>query len=217
MAQSVPKKSPSGADDGLGDVALEAILRRGVVTAEGCVLGHMIDHHQLAAVADLVADGGVDARLAARLQAEGDVVSDRAADPASSVTRAMAAKPMPVVRQTTSRMAAHAGDCGDGVHSSWKSCDGYDQQANIGRPLFPGIHASRDALRQSYVGRLRLTSQARRPKTRPLSGKHQGFPVPRPARGIDPRQRRCAPWGVTAWPRLIFPQENQTIERVGFV
>src|SRR5436190_18372429 len=28
---------------------------------------------------------------------------------------------------------------------------------------------------------------------------HYDFPVPRPARGIDPRQRRCAPWGLSAW------------------
>ena len=52
------------------------------MAAIGLVLSDMIDDHRLAMIADLVADRGFDLELAARLQAEGDLVAHRAGDPA---------------------------------------------------------------------------------------------------------------------------------------
>ena len=72
------------------------------------------------------------------LQAELDLVEDRAGDPASSVTRATAAKPMPVVRQTTSRIVG-THPSGDGIEIRLEivgktgSSSGYHKQYT--RPL----------------------------------------------------------------------------------
>ena len=68
------------------------------------VLGDVVDDHRLAAVADLVADRRLDLQLAAGPQAELISSFTAQAIQRSSVTRATAAKPMPVVRQTTSRI-----------------------------------------------------------------------------------------------------------------
>ena len=46
------------------------------------ILGDVIDDDGLPARADLVADGGLDLELAARLEAERDVVADAAGNPA---------------------------------------------------------------------------------------------------------------------------------------
>src|SRR5690606_27288600 len=62
--------------------ALEAVLARGGVVAEFRVLRHMVDDHQPVAPADLVADGGGHHQLAAGLEAELNLVADRAGDPA---------------------------------------------------------------------------------------------------------------------------------------
>ena len=69
-------------DDRRRDVALEAVERRGGVATERLVLGHVVDDHRLPARPYLVADGRLDLELAARLEAERDVVLDRAGDPA---------------------------------------------------------------------------------------------------------------------------------------
>src|SRR5260221_9173745 len=85
------------------DVALEPVHLRRRVAAEDLVVGDAVDDHGLAGVANLVADRGFDTKLAARLEAEGDFIAHRAPRTAqtiqrSSITRATAAKPRPVVR-----------------------------------------------------------------------------------------------------------------------
>ena len=71
-----------GHDDRHRNIALKAVHRRRGMAVKGAVLGDMIDHHQLAAGTDLVADGGLDLQFAAGLEAEGDIVLHRAAHPA---------------------------------------------------------------------------------------------------------------------------------------
>ena len=71
-------------------------------------MGHVVDDDGLAAGADLAADGGGDVSSPPGLRPK--LMSSRTAQATqrSSVTRATAAKPMPVVRQTTSRMVGTA-------------------------------------------------------------------------------------------------------------
>jgi len=57
---------------------------------------------------DFVAKGGLDLQFPTGHQAELDLVAHRAANHRCSVTRATAAKPMPVDRHTTSRMRGTA-------------------------------------------------------------------------------------------------------------
>jgi hypothetical protein len=64
------------------DVALEAVHRRGRMPAIDFILGHVIDDHRFAGLADLMTDGGLDLELAAGFEAEIDFVIDREADPA---------------------------------------------------------------------------------------------------------------------------------------
>jgi hypothetical protein len=64
------------------DIALEAVHLRRRMTAEIRILRDMVDHHELAAVADLITDGGLHLELAVWLEAERDVVLHRAGDPA---------------------------------------------------------------------------------------------------------------------------------------
>ena len=52
------------------------------MAAEILILGDMVDDHVLAALAHLVADGRLHLELAARLEAEGDLVAHGAGDPA---------------------------------------------------------------------------------------------------------------------------------------
>ena len=63
------------------DVALESVLLRNRVFPEQFVVRDMVDDHELTALANLVAERGLDLKLAAGLQAEIDLVTHRARDP----------------------------------------------------------------------------------------------------------------------------------------
>ncbi len=95
------------------DVALEAVHRRRVMLAVERVLGDVIDRHRLAALAYLVADGGLDLELAAGLQAEPDFVVHRAADP-------------PLFGDARDRGEPHAGDPADDIQDGRDGIDGAD-------------------------------------------------------------------------------------------
>src|SRR5918995_5346988 len=62
-------------DDRHREIALEAIERRGVMAAEGFVLGHVVDDDGLPGLADLVADRSLDLQLAAGLKSELNIVT----------------------------------------------------------------------------------------------------------------------------------------------
>ena len=81
IAHSVPKTVTIGAPDRHRDVALEAVHRRGRVSAEGPILGNMVDDHGLAARPDLLTDRGFDPQLATRLEPEINVIAHCAGDP----------------------------------------------------------------------------------------------------------------------------------------
>ena len=70
-----------GQADRCRDVALEAVELRRRVPAEGLVFGHVVDGHELAAVADLIADRRRHLQFPAGQQSELDVVLDGARDP----------------------------------------------------------------------------------------------------------------------------------------
>jgi hypothetical protein len=76
------EERPARPHDRHRDVALKAVHHRRRVMAERFVLGDVIDHDELPAAADLVADRGRDLQLAAWLQAELDIVAHGAGDPA---------------------------------------------------------------------------------------------------------------------------------------
>ena len=75
------EKRSVGAQDGHRDVALKAIHRRCGMAAKSFVLRDVIDHDRVPAVSDLAADGGFHLQLSAGLQAEGDLVANRAGNP----------------------------------------------------------------------------------------------------------------------------------------
>ena len=60
------------------------------------VFRDVVDDHTLASLANFVADRSFDLQFTARLETKIDLVEHRTRDPAPSVTRATAAKPMPV-------------------------------------------------------------------------------------------------------------------------
>ncbi len=80
-----------------------------MATVDG-VLAHLINDDGFAALPDFVADGGLDLQFVAGLQAERQFVLEAQVIHLSSVTRAMAANPIPVVLLTTSRMRRHGGN-----------------------------------------------------------------------------------------------------------
>jgi hypothetical protein len=75
------EERPVGEHDRHRDIALEAVLRRRVVTAKGHVVGDTVDDDGLTALPDLVTNGGFDFELAAGRQAERDLVAHRATNP----------------------------------------------------------------------------------------------------------------------------------------
>jgi hypothetical protein len=78
-----------------------------VLAVEG-IFGDVIDDDGTPAIADFIADRGLDREPPPALRPKS--ISSRTAQAIqrSSVTRAIAAKPMPVVRHTTSRMVGTA-------------------------------------------------------------------------------------------------------------
>ena len=96
------------------DVALEAVHRGRVVLAVELVLCDVIDNDRLAALAHLVADGGLDRELAAGLQAERDLILYRAADP-------------PLLRDSRDRGEPHAGNPAHDVQDRRNGVDRSDR------------------------------------------------------------------------------------------
>ena len=70
----------------------------------------MVDDHRFARLADLIADGGRDLELAARDEAEGDLVEDAADDPA-------------VLGDAGDSGEAHAGDAAHDVEDGGNGAD----------------------------------------------------------------------------------------------
>ena len=63
------------------DIALETIHSRRRVAAENFILRDIIDDHKLAAVADLIANRGLNLQFTARLETERDLIAYSAGDP----------------------------------------------------------------------------------------------------------------------------------------
>jgi hypothetical protein len=76
------KEGGVGQDNGHRDIALDAVQRRGAVSAKHRVLRHMVDDDGFTALPDFVADRGFDVQFAAGLQSEADLIEDGAANPA---------------------------------------------------------------------------------------------------------------------------------------
>ncbi len=100
--------------DGHRDVTLETIQCGRVVPGELGVLRDMVDHHALAAVPDLVADGGFNFQLAAGDQPESDLVAHAAGDPA-------------VLGDPGDRREAHAGAAADHFQDCGNRTDAGDR------------------------------------------------------------------------------------------
>jgi hypothetical protein len=94
----------------------------------------MIDDHRLAGNANLVADRGFDLELAARLQAEGDLVAHRAGDPA-------------VLGDPGDGGKAHAGGAADDLEDGGHRVDRRDRAERAER----AVNILRQALRPSSV------------------------------------------------------------------
>jgi hypothetical protein len=108
------EEGAAGQHDRHRDIALEAIHGRGVMAAKQRIRRHMVDHHGLAAGANLVADGGLDLQLAAGPQAELDVVPHRTADPS-------------VFGNARHRRKAHPGRAADDVEDDGNRIDPGDR------------------------------------------------------------------------------------------
>src|SRR6202000_829099 len=72
------EKRAVGENDRKGNIALQAVGRRRVVVPVKRILGDMIDDDRLTVPPYLVAYRGLDLQLTTRLQAEGNIVADRA-------------------------------------------------------------------------------------------------------------------------------------------